>query len=273
MALPRRVVLRAALALPALGGCVPESAPGTASYEMRADIAYGDHARQKLDLHTPRDMRADAPVLIWFHGGAFHAGSKDRQRFVGEGFCSRGIAAVSANYRLLPEFGFPAFLEDAARAVAWTKGDGQALLPRGPRVLIGHSAGAYIAMMLALDPRWLAAAGTEAPTGAVGLAGSYDLRLRGPVLSTLFPIGAGNAHPIAFADRPGPPLLLLHGRQDVVVPAYQSERMEARRRDAGQPVRMALYPDLGHMSLLGALRPRRGATVLDDIAGFVATLG
>ena len=275
MALPRRRFLCAALALPAPGACAPEGGATLASHVTRTDIAYGAHPRQKLDVHTPRDMRADAPVLVWFHGGAFHAGSKDHQRYVGEAFCSRGIATVAANYRLMPEVPLPTLLEDAARATAWTQGDGRALLPGGPRTVIGHSAGAFLALMLALDPRWMDGAGGARVAGAIGLAGSYDLALRGPVLSTLFPVGSGQPDPIAFAERPGPPLLLLHGQQDVVVPAYQSELFEERRRAAGQRVRLALYPGLAHMSLLGALGPRgRHATpaVLDDIADFVAEL-
>lgn len=272
---PRRRFLQAALALPALGACAPDGGGTPAPHSTQADIAYGAHVRQTLDLHTPRDMRADAPVLIWFHGGAFHAGSKDRQRYVGEAFCSRGIATVQANYRLMPDVPLSAVLEDAARATAWTGGEGQPLLPSGPRVVIGHSAGAFLAVLLALDPRWLNRADGAPVAGAIGLAGSYDLALRGPLLSTLFPVGRGQPDPIAFAGQPGPPLLLLHGRRDVVVPAYQSERLEERRRAAGQPVRLALYPDLAHMTLLGALgqRGRRSApAVLDDITAFVAGL-
>ena len=269
----RGLLTSAVLALPALAGCGAE--PDAAGLPVvRQDIAYGPHARQRLDLYTPASMRADAPVLIFFHGGAFHTGSKDQHRFVGEAFCSRGMATVLANYRLIPDAPFPAFLEDAALATAWLDAAGKDSLPTGPRVLIGHSAGAFIAVMLALDPRWLGAAGAPRPAGAVGMAGSYDVALRGPMLSILFPVAnIGDNQPIAFADRPAPPLLLQHGGVDAVVLSLQSRRLAARRRDAGQPVQLKLYPALGHFALIGALAARASApAVLDDIARFVTGL-
>ncbi|HYF09631.1 MAG TPA: prolyl oligopeptidase family serine peptidase, partial [Acetobacteraceae bacterium] len=119
------------------------------------------------------------------------------------------------------------------------------------------------------------AAGAPRPAGAIGLAGSYDLSLRNPLLSVFAPLtGAGASHPIAFADRPGPPLLLLHGALDAVVFPIQSERLAARRRAAGHDIRLAVHPALGHFTLLGGLSPGRAGTspVMEDIARFVASL-
>ncbi len=151
-------------------------------------------------------------------------------------------------------------------------------LPAWPRVAVGHSAGAHVAMMLALDARWLAAAGAPTPAGVVGIAGPYDIMplRRGGRLAAIF--GGENrpeTQPIAFADRPGPPILLLHGRADATVVAEQSERLAARRLAVGFPARLVLYGDVGHVDILGSLAaPLRGIAppVLRDIAEFVTDL-
>lgn len=283
MRLARRALLVAGpLALPALAGCAPDRiaaalTPGS-GYALRQDLAYGPHPRQRLDLYTPDGMRDDAPVVLFLHGGAWRAGSKDQHRFVGEALCSRGMAAVVANYRLFPEVRFPAFVEDAALATAWMDGQGRDVLPHGRRVLAGHSAGAYIAVLLALDPRWLAAAGAARPAGAIGLAGPYEFPLRGRFFSMVFgaPEDPAVTQPMAFAATPGPPLLLQHGLADTVVRPEQSERLAAHRRAAGQPVRLATYPDLSHIAIIGALlAPVRwyAPPVLGDIEAFVTALG
>ncbi|MBP0464136.1 alpha/beta hydrolase [Roseomonas sp. PWR1] len=245
-------------------------------YAQRVDLAYGPLPRHRLDLYLPDGMRADSPLLVFLHGGGWRSGSKDLYRFVGEAFATRGFATAIPNYRLYPEVAFPGFVEDAARAMAWLAvAPG---LPAGPRVAVGHSAGAHIAMMLALDARWLQAAGAPLPAGAVGLAGPYDIMplRRGGRLAAVF--GGENrpeTQPIAFADRPGPPMLLLHGMADATVAPEQSERLAARRRAAGFPVRLVTYGDVGHVDILGSLAaPLRGIAppVLRDIADFVTEL-
>ena len=110
-------------------------------YRVRRDLAYGAHPRHRLDVYRPEPEIADAPVALYLHGGSWRSGDKDQYRFLGEAFCSRGIATVVANFRLHPDVRFPTFLEDAARAVAWLDGAGRELLPRGARFIAGHSAG------------------------------------------------------------------------------------------------------------------------------------
>jgi acetyl esterase/lipase len=272
----RRALLVATAA--ALPGCSPARlanalTPST-GYAVRRDLAYGPLPRHRLDLYAPDGMRADAPLLVFLHGGAWRNGSKDTYAFLGEAFASRGFATAVPNYRLYPDVRFPAFVEDGARAMAWL--DGAPGLPAGPRVLVGHSAGAHIAMLLALDARWLAAAGAKAPDAAIGIAGPYDflpLR-RGGFLADLFGgTDRTETQPIAFADRPGPPLLLQHGLADRTVLPEQSERLAARRRSAGHDVRLVTYGDVGHIDIIGSLlAPLRGVAppVLGDIAAFVA---
>ncbi len=274
----RRALLTTAL----LGACGSEQDFADAltprrGYQRRQDIAYGAHPRQRLDVYRPEPARAEGPVALFLHGGSWNSGSKDQYRFLGEAFCARGITTVVANYRLYPEVRFPTFLEDAARAFAWLNAEGREALPRGSRVIVGHSAGAHMAMMLALDRRWLDAARAHPPAGVIGLAGPYDFALRGELLRAVF--GGDDpaaGQPITFADRPGPPLLLQHGLADTVVLPVQSMRLAARRRDARQPVTLTTYADLGHIAIIGAIAAAvrwSAPPVLNDIADFVTSLG
>lgn len=272
----RRALLAAAGAL-ALPGCsaarIARALTPTGGYEVRRDIAYGPLPRHRLDLYTPRDGAGDAPLVVFLHGGAWRSGSKDTYGFLGEAFASRGIATAVPNYRLYPEVRFPAFVEDCALAMGWAQSAPEA--PRGVRVLAGHSAGAHVAMLLALDPRWLAAK----PAGVVGIAGPYDfLPLRpGGFLADLFGgTDRAETQPITFADRAGPPMLLLHGLADRTVLPEQSERLAARRRAAGFAAEVVTYGDVGHIDIIGSLlAPLRPVAppVLDDIARFVDRIG
>ena len=276
-----RRALLAAGAAATLPGCSPARlAAGLTpqgGYTVQRDLAYGPLPRHRVDLYTPEDAAADAPLIVFLHGGAWRNGSKDTYGFLGEAFASRGIVTAVPNYRLYPEVRFPAFVEDAALAMAWA--DGAPDLPRGPRVVAGHSAGAHIAMLLALDRRWLDAMGAAPLAAAIGIAGPYDflpLR-RGGFLADLFGgTDRTETQPITFAARPGPPLLLQHGLADRTVLPEQSERLAARRRAAGYPVRVTTYADVGHIGIIGALlAPLRPVAppVLADIADFVRGAG
>jgi acetyl esterase/lipase len=149
-----------------------------------------------------------------------------------------------------------------------------------PIVLVGHSAGAYIAAMLALDPRWLrgAAGGGERPcrrvAAAVGLAGPYDfLPLESRSTREVFGPGPADAstQPITHADGADPPMLLLTGTDDDVVRPGNTLRLAARLREAGGRVGTRLYDGLGHIRLVAALAAplRFTAPVLGDIDAFI----
>jgi acetyl esterase/lipase len=120
---------------------------------LRSDnLAYGSLPRQKLDVYTPKNQRGPADVVIFFYGGDWQAGERGDYRFVGEALTSKGFVAVLPDYRLYPPATFPSFVNDGAMAVRWVHdnishygGDASHIY------LMGHSAGAYIAVMLTLD--------------------------------------------------------------------------------------------------------------------------
>lgn len=241
-------------------------------YSLQRDIAYGPDPRHRLDLYRPKSRDPEATV-VFFYGGGWEDGERGDYRFVGEAFASQGLAVAVPDYRLYPEVRYPTFLEDSAAAVAWLREN-----LAGPLYLVGHSAGAYNAVMLALDRRWLGAHGLvpcKALSGAVGLAGPYDfLPLRDRDLKAIFgpPEGRPATQPITYVSAEAPPLLLLSGTDDGIVLPYNSRVLAERQRAAGGDAQARFYEDLGHIRIIGALsRPlRSSAPVLDDILNFIA---
>jgi acetyl esterase/lipase len=228
--------------------------------------------RHALDIYVPARGERPRPVVVFFYGGGWTSGDRRMYRFVGRSLAACGALTFIPDYRVWPETGFSGFLQDAAAAVAFAReaaprygGDPSRLF------LIGHSAGAYIAAMLALDPEWLAGAGVNARTalsGVVGLAGPYDfLPLNDPVLERIFapdgapvgaPVGAPagpRTQPITFAANARAPLLLIAGESDTTVRPANSTRLAARVREAGGNASTILYPGVGHIGLVAALAP------------------
>ena len=111
------------------------------------------------DLYLPEEP--GFATFCFFHGGGMTHGSKDVMRLAGTYLASRGFGVVSADYRLLPEVAWPAFLEDAAAAVAWTRSHIAEYGGSGKLYVGGNSAGAYLSMMLQFDRRWLAPYGID----------------------------------------------------------------------------------------------------------------
>jgi acetyl esterase/lipase len=122
---------------------------------------------------------------------------------------------------------------------------------------MGHSAGAQIATLLALDPVYLHAQDVAPDTvcGVVGLAGPYDfLPLHDPELETIFGPEAERprSQPINYVTPQAPPMLLLAGRDDTTVDPGNTLRLAAKLRGAGVSVQSGLYPRIGHAPLIGA---------------------
>ena len=126
-------------------------------------VRFGPHARHHLDVWVPsHPTSAKLPVVVFFYGGGWVAGERGDYAFAGRAFASNGFVAVVPDYRLVPGVRFPAFVKDGALAVKWAR-DHAAEYGGDPErlTLSGHSAGAYIAAMLALDPRFLRNAGID----------------------------------------------------------------------------------------------------------------
>jgi acetyl esterase/lipase len=235
-----------------LNGLAPERMAGEA-------IAYGPLPRQKLDLYQPRPETASPPMVVFLYGGGWTEGSRAMYRFVGAALAERGCIVAIPDYRLFPEAPFPAFLQDCALATRWAF-DNRVMLGADPGrlFLMGHSAGAYNAAMLALDRQWLGATRLQPArdlAGVIGIAGPYDFL---PLRQDLRPIFGPaeqwpRTQPVAFADGANPPMLLLQGETDETVEPGNARRLAERIRAAGGAVETRFYDGIGHAAILGAL--------------------
>ncbi|WP_036603236.1 alpha/beta hydrolase [Olivibacter sitiensis] len=140
----------------------------TENVHYRTDTAQDAYVKERcvLDLYLPKDQKG-FPTVVWFHGGGLTGGEKHIPNELKE----KGIAVVAVNYRLSPKAKNPAYIEDAAAAVAWVfqhiddyGGDPSRIFAAG------HSAGGYLVAMIGLDKSWLATYGVDADQ----LAGIID---------------------------------------------------------------------------------------------------
>ncbi|QXI06908.1 alpha/beta hydrolase [Pseudomonas tensinigenes] len=271
-----------ALLMLALSACSPvkvlNALTPSQTYDKTTGIAYGDDPRQKLDVYVPRHALAGAPVVVFFYGGSWNSGSRDDYIFVGEALASRGIVAVVADYRLYPQVRYPLFLEDSARAVAWTRTHIREFSGNAQRMyLMGHSSGGYNAAMLALDANLLGAVGMSPKDlrGWIGLAGPYDfLPIENPDVRPVFfwPLSPPQSQPINHVSRGAPPALLIAAsRDDLVDPARNTAGLARKMREVGVSVQDLYYSRPSHITLVATLsRPLRGlAPVLDQVVGFI----
>jgi acetyl esterase/lipase len=216
----------------------------------------------ELDLYLPRDD-GPAPVVVYLHGGGWRRGSR-RSRppaplntTLYEHLAEQGFAVATADYRLSGEATFPAPLDDVRAAVEWVRSE----MDSAPMFLWGESAGAHLALLAALDGGKVdGVVAWFPPTDLLGLPGdltdvggaadpgpdSREALLLG-VPAHLDPDLARRASPLTFARPDAPPVLLMHGDADNLVPAAQSIRLATALRDAGAQVELDLVPGAGHV--------------------------
>ncbi len=274
------------VATSALSACSPLTLVNAVSPagDARASTAlsYAPGERHMLDVYRPMAGAGKAPVIVFFYGGNWVSGDRGDYAFVGRALAARGFVVVVPDYRLYPQVSYPGFLDDAAQAVGWTRREIAAHGGDPERIfLMGHSAGAYNAAMLAVDPRWLCKQGEKPSTlrGWIGLAGPYDfLPIQNPTTRPVFhyPDTPPDSQPLALAGAASPPALLIAPRQDSVVnPARNTGGMAARLRANKVPVQELYYQGVGHATLVASLSSslRRLAPTLDAVESFVRSDG
>lgn len=272
-----RVALTALLAC-LLSACSPAellnaTVPDQAA--VQSDVAYGTGPRRTLDIYRPDKAVASPPLIVFLYGGSWTMGDKAMYPFVAQTLAGRGAVVMVPNYRLYPEVTYPGFLQDNAAAVAWALAHAAEYGATGGVFVMGHSAGAYNAAMLGLDPALLRDAGVSrrALAGVIGLATPADfLPSRDPAVIPVF--GAANTpsnQPLAFADGTNPPLLLIHGDADTIVQPRNTVTLAAAVAAHGGPVTTRYYPGIGHIGLITAFAPlfQSRAPVLDDVWTFI----
>lgn len=237
-------------------------------------LSYGTDERQVLDLYFPDNVEAPAPLLIWFYGGSWDSGDREKYAFVAKRFTELGYAVAIPDYRLVPDVHFPAFLEDSASAIAFMKSYAETnsdQLIDSPVILAGHSAGAYNAVQTVADPVYLGNFGLDRDhiAGIIGLSGPYDF----------YPYDV-SATQVAFGDTPAeksqpvkmkltgmPPLLLITGNRDHTVYPRNSRRLAELAPNA----QLVEIDEVGHAGTLISLGYYLTANdaVLDPVKEFL----
>ena len=222
------------------------------------DIPYGELQRQSLDIYRPRQQLARYTV-VFIHGGSWRFGNKDQYAYVGQALAKRGINCVVLNYRLFPAAVYPQFVNDVAQALVWLQASGRYYgINNVPLFLMGHSAGAHLAMLAAMDERIAIKTGFDRAQvkGIFSLAGVYSFRPENSALyQRIFPLEASgenylNTKPINFVKEVGVPIYMLHGRQDKTVACRSAERMYKNALLAKHPIYLEIRENYGHVEPL-----------------------
>lgn len=247
---------------------------------VASDARFGPDPAQRIDVIAP-DTPGPHPVLVFIHGGGWHSGAPGEYAFIGRHFARVGYLVVLPGYRLGEAGRYPHMLEDSAAALAWVQDNAARLGGDPDRVFVmGHSAGAYNAVMLALDGQWLERAGVTPGLikGVVGLSGPYDFY---PFTSD----SARNAfahvadprvtQPINHVRAPAPSMLLLTGDADDTVKMRNSKVLAQALTKAGQPTSPVILSGVDHAGpVLKLAAPFiRDRRVIDPVLQFLAAHG
>jgi len=250
---------------------------------LRANVAYGADRRQAYDVYAPVNIAVDtdsglAPMLVFFYGGGWDSGSKNLYSWAGRALASLGYVVVVPDYRLVPQVRFPEFLEDSEAAVRHAMANAEAYGADAQRLgLMGHSAGAYNAIMLALAPNYLnlPANGAGAVRAVVGVAGPYDFYPY-DVPSTVNAFGQWpkpeETQPVNYARKTDAKFQLIYSRGDKVVGVHNAKNLAAKLKAAGDEVELIAYDKPSHPDMVAALSlPLRGrANTFSDVREFLA---
>lgn len=253
--------------------------PGDSGVDRVAEgVVFDPDTGLKLDVWAPAaPAAAKRPVLVFFYGGGWANGARAHYGFAAKAYAARGFIVVVPDYRKVPQVRFPAFNEDGARAVRWVR-DSIATYGGDPErvVLAGHSAGAYIAMMLTLDRHYLSAIGVDPGIvkATVGLAGPYDflpLDSRRSIEAMGQWPRLAETQPVTYVRGDAPPVWIATGTEDDTVKPRNAIILAQRLRAAGAPVTFRAYAGLSHEDLIMAIsKPFRSkAPVLADSTAFL----
>lgn len=265
---------------------LPEVPPDV---DVIRDVAFGSHERQTYDVYLPRNATRPLPVVVFLHPGAWSRRDKRavRTMFLVE----QGFALVSIGYRLAQHARFPAQVQDSNNGIRHLlEHAGEYGIDASRIVLAGTSAGAHLASLVALakDNEAFAPLPQFRPRGVVAVYGAYDLAALVHAQSELEIDHSSDGSPLgvmfgeAPAGRPDllreispqtyvgpglPPFLLLHGRDDSVLPWSQSANFACALGEAGTEVTLKIVPGEGHGAEAFRTQP-----ISDEVTAFVKRL-
>ena len=236
-------------------------------------VGFDDKGNQ-LDIWSSAAPAANTgptrPVLVFLYGGGWANGTRSEYSYAARPFVEAGYIVVLPDYRKVPQVRFPGFVEDSAAAVKWVQNNIGKYGGDPSRVSVaGHSAGAYNALMLALDPQWL---GDRPLTSAISMAGAADFYpfTSKRAIDAMSDFAKPEAtQPITFVRADAPPILLIHGTDDTVVRIRNSNSLYAKQKAAGGDITLKALQGANHNDLvlaLGTLFRGRHPVVADSVA-------
>jgi acetyl esterase/lipase len=224
-------------------------------------LSYGSSERQRVDVYQAGRRK---PLVIFFYGGSWNSGSRTDYRFVARAFNELGYSVAIPDYRLTPEALYPDFLKDSAQAVSLLINRAEEFGADPERViLVGHSAGAYNAMMVALDQRWLSPLDRQRIRGVIGLASPVNflpIQLPAARLAFHWPNTPRDSQPIEHVSPNSPPILFINANNDPLVdPRINSIAMAEKLRAANVYVEVENFDGplgmINHARLVATLSP------------------
>lgn len=232
------------------------------------NILYGDEPLQDLDLYYPKPLAqamqtqssiSDSyPMVVFVHGGSWESGNKADYAFVGQSFAQAGYVTAVINYRKAPEHVYPDYVEDTAKAIAWSY-DNAVSFHADPKrfAVVGHSAGAFNMMTAVSNEDFLAPYGMNPNdiSAVVGIAGPYSYDFRQFSSATAFPADAtpDEVMPDRLIKGTQPPYLLLTAENDKTVHDQNTIKMTQALRDYGATVENGEIKGASHATSIGAM--------------------
>ena len=258
-----------------LNSLVPEN-----GYELVSGVEYGTNARQKLDIYLPKAAEKSTAlkkVIIFYYGGNWDSGERADYKFAAEALVSHGYIVVIPDFRVYPEVLFPGFMADPVSAAKWVKTNIKKYNGDANKVfLAGHSSGAHMAVMMAINPEYLAEASLKPNdfAGVIGLAGPYDfLPLKSDRLKTIFGSEAEQwkSQPINFVNGKNPPLFLAVGMKDDTVWPRNTINLAKKIKEKNGLVEVHEFASYGHVDMVAKLaKPLRGnGELLKSVITFI----
>ena len=214
----------------------------TTSIKVLRDIAYreGDSKAWRLDLGMPVKASDELrPALVIVHGGGWRGGSRTVDVFqkMMTDYAKKGYVTVNIDYRLTDEAPFPACIEDVKCAVRWLRAHADDYKIDPDRIgAYGHSAGAHLALMLAMVPK---SAGLEGDGGWDDFSSLVDVAVGGSPPTELgrdVPMAKREWWPIGYISGDHPPMFLIQGSADPIVRAELTEDFLGKMKTAGADI-------------------------------------
>jgi acetyl esterase/lipase len=256
------------------------------SSRITKNVVYDPSVAARLDVYRP-ESGSGHPVAVYVYGGSWNSGNKELYASAARRLLPAGLVLVIPDYTLYPAAGYPRQTQDIAAAIAWTL-DNIGHYGGDPRrvVVAAQSAGAQVAALVVLDPRWLAAH-QHSPSelkGFIGISGVYDLptqlehlhrnRRASQFVMDVFG-GSANlrqASPSQFVSAATPPTLLIHGDADRTVPVRMSRDYHRRLLAAGVQSDLLIYRRAGHAEILLKALTDDPSQLINDILNFIRPL-